>query len=75
MVAQTEAEQILTLEEVLKRSTISVPQAGLVFYDLSRNGSYEAAKRGEIPTIKIGRKLRVPVAPMAEQLGLRARGI
>jgi hypothetical protein len=27
---------------------------------LGKNGSYEAAKRGEIPTIRIGRQLRVP---------------
>ena len=27
---------------------------------LTRNASYEAAKRGEIPTIKIGKRLKVP---------------
>ncbi|MGD9615133.1 MAG: helix-turn-helix domain-containing protein [Alphaproteobacteria bacterium] len=27
---------------------------------ISRNGAYEAAKRGEIPTVRIGRRLLVP---------------
>jgi hypothetical protein len=48
--------------------TISVPEAGACYYDLSRNGSYEAAKRGEIPTIRVGRLLRVPVAAMERKL-------
>jgi len=41
--------------------TLSVPEAGAKYFNLSRNGSYDAAARGEIPTIKIGRLLRVPV--------------
>ena len=48
--------------------TISVPAAGRIYFDLSRNGSYEAAKRGEIPTIRVGRLLRVPVAAMERKL-------
>jgi excisionase family DNA binding protein len=36
-----------------------VPEAGAKL-GLSRNGSYEAAARGEIPTIRIGRLLKVP---------------
>jgi hypothetical protein len=43
------------------RQTISVPEAGKRYYGLSRNGSYAAARRGEIPTIKVGRLRRVPV--------------
>ncbi|MES0091016.1 hypothetical protein [Mesorhizobium sp. M0030] len=62
----------MTLEEALARPTVSVPDAGEIFYNLSRNASYEAAKRGDIPTIRIGRKIVVPVAPIAEKLGLRA---
>ena len=44
--------------------TISVPQAGRRYFGLSRNGSYAAAARGEIPTIEIGRLKRVPVRAM-----------
>jgi hypothetical protein len=48
--------------------TMSVPQAGRIYYDLGRNASYEAAKRGDIPTIRIGRLLRVPVSAMERKL-------
>lgn len=29
---------------------------------IARNASYKAARRGEIPTIRLGSKLRVPAA-------------
>jgi excisionase family DNA binding protein len=48
--------------------TMSVPEAGAHYYGLSRNGSYDAAKRGDIPTIKVGRLRRVPIAAMERRL-------
>ena len=48
--------------------TLTVPEAGKRYFGLSRNGSYEAAKRGDIPTIKIGSLLRVPVRAMEKLL-------
>jgi hypothetical protein len=51
-----------------KPLTISVPEAGKVYYGLSRNGSYAAAERGEIPVIRIGRLLRVPVRALERML-------
>jgi hypothetical protein len=51
-----------------KELTISVPEAGQRFFNLSRNGSYAAASRGDIPTIKIGRLLRVPVRALEKML-------
>ena len=53
--------------------TMTVPDAGRIYYGLSRNGSYEAAKRGDIPTIKIGRLLRVPVRALEEMLNAASR--
>src|SRR5437870_2858717 len=41
--------------------TISVPEAGKRYFGLCRNAAYDAAARGDIPVIKIGRLLRVPV--------------
>jgi excisionase family DNA binding protein len=38
-----------------------VPEAGALL-GLTRNGSYEAAKRGDIPTIRIGGLIKVPKA-------------
>ena len=51
--------------------TLTVPEAGRVYFDLGRNASYEAARRGEIPTIKIGRLLRVPSSKLARALAMR----
>jgi hypothetical protein len=48
--------------------TISVPEAGRRYFGLSRNGSYAAAARGEIPTIEIGRLKRVPVRALERML-------
>jgi hypothetical protein len=48
--------------------TMSVPEAGKVFFDLGRNASYEAAKRGEIPTLKFGGKLRASVVACKRKL-------
>jgi hypothetical protein len=48
--------------------TLSVPEAGKKYFGLSRNGSYDAARRGEIPTIPVGRLLRVPVRLMERML-------
>ncbi len=47
---------------------MTVPEAGKMYFDLGRNASYEAAKRGEIPIIRIGRLLRVPVAALERML-------
>ncbi len=49
-------------------ATISVPEAGKRYYGISKNASYEAAARGEILTIKVGRLLRVPVVAMERRL-------
>jgi hypothetical protein len=51
-----------------KPKTISVPEAGRDYFEMSRNASYAAAARGEIPTIKIGKLLRVPVQALEQML-------
>jgi hypothetical protein len=48
--------------------TLTVPEAGKRYFDLGRNASYEAARRGDIPTIRVGRLLRVPVVQMERKL-------
>jgi hypothetical protein len=48
--------------------TISVPEAGKSYFGLSRNAAYAAAKRGDLPTIKIGKLLRVPVRTLEQKL-------
>ena len=51
-----------------KPLTMTVPEAGKKYFGLSRDSSYRAAERGEIPTIRIGRLLRVPVRAMERML-------
>jgi len=52
--------------------TVSVPEAGR-WLGIGRNASYEAARRGDIPTIRIGRLLRVPIVQMERKLEERAQ--
>ena len=56
-----------------KRLVYDVPEAGEML-GLTRNASYDAAKRGDLPTIRIGKLIRVPKAAfhkMLEQAGAR----
>ena len=54
------------------QTVVSVPVAGRLL-DLSRQGAYDAASRGELPAIRIGRRLVVPVVKLRRLLGeLRA---
>jgi hypothetical protein len=59
-------------DEIRPVLTLTVPEAGKRYFGLSRNAAYDAAARGEIPTIRIGRLLRVPVRAMEQMLD-RAR--
>ncbi len=53
------------------RPTLTVPEAGQIL-GLSRALAYDAAARGEIPTLRIGRRLLVPTAQLLGLLGLDA---
>jgi hypothetical protein len=48
--------------------TLSVPEAGKRYYGIGRNAAYRAAERGDIPTIRVGGLLRVPVVRMEQKL-------
>jgi len=50
--------------------TMTIPEAGKQYFSLSRNGSYAAAKRGDIPTIRIGKLLRVPIRALEQMLDM-----
>jgi excisionase family DNA binding protein len=51
----------------MEPKTVSVIEAGR-WLGLGRNASYEAARRGDIPTIRIGRLIRVPVVALERKL-------
>jgi hypothetical protein len=48
--------------------TLTVPEAGRRYFDLSPATSWAAAKRGDIPTIRIGKLIRVPIVAMERML-------
>jgi excisionase family DNA binding protein len=55
-----------------KRVTMSVTKAGKRL-GLGKNAAYEAAHRGEIPVIRIGRRLLVPIAAFEAMLAVKSK--
>ena len=51
----------------VERLTLTVPEAARVL-GIGRNVAYQAAASGEIPTIKIGRRIVVPRAALERLL-------
>jgi len=50
------------------RQTLKIVEAAKVL-GISRNAAYAAAKNGELPTVRIGRRLLVPKAALERLLG------
>ena len=50
-----------------ERRTLDVVEAGKML-GLGRSAAYAAAARGEIPTLKFGRKIVVPIAQLEQLL-------
>ncbi len=51
----------------VQKLTLSVEEAGRVL-GIGRNKAYEAARTGQIPTIRIGKRILVPVAALERML-------
>jgi excisionase family DNA binding protein len=51
----------------IDRLTVSVPTAARAL-GIGRNQAYEAAARGDIPSIKIGKRILVPLAALDRML-------
>ena len=54
-----------------ERPVVSVPEAGELL-GLGRSAAYDAVTRGELPTLRFGRRLVVPTARLRQMLGLDA---
>ena len=52
----------------IKEKVISVPEAGDRYFGLGRNASYQAAMRGDLPTVRIGKRLFVPIAAVERMI-------
>ena len=52
----------------IERKTVTVEEAATIL-GVGRKKAYEAARSGEIPSIRIGRRLLVPLAALERLLG------
>jgi excisionase family DNA binding protein len=63
-----------TVGSMQNHATLTVTTAEAArLLGISRNLAYEAARRGEIPTIRIGRRILVPIAALERLLSERER--
>ena len=65
------SDQTIPLTDLRDRATCTVEEAGQVL-GLSRASAYVAARQGQIPTLRIGRRLIVPVPRLLALLGADA---
>ena len=59
----------ITIADIADLPTIDVPTAGRVV-GIGRDAAYAAAAAGQIPVLRLGRALRVPVPKLLELLGV-----
>jgi excisionase family DNA binding protein len=57
----------------MERLTRTVEEAAAIL-GISRPSAYEAVRRGEIPSVRIGRRLLVPNAALAKMLAAAGQG-
>ncbi|WP_202638839.1 helix-turn-helix domain-containing protein [Bailinhaonella thermotolerans] len=55
------------------RPTMSVAEVAAVL-GITRDGAYDAVRRGDIPSLRIGRKILIPTARLAALLGIEREG-
>lgn len=53
-----------------ERATLTVPEAARLL-GIGRDAAYRAAARGELPTLRVGRRILVPVAALDRMLGIQ----
>jgi excisionase family DNA binding protein len=61
-----------TVPDSATEPTVTVERAGALL-GISRGSAYAAAAAGDIPTIRVGRRLLVPTAALRRLLGLDAQ--
>ena len=57
------------IRALVEELTVTVEDAAALL-GMSRGGAYNAVREGEIPSIRIGRCIRVPTASLRKMLGL-----
>ena len=60
------------LEDLRRMPTVPIwPHLGLLL-NVSRNGAYDTARRGDVEVFRAGRRLKVLSAPLRRKLGIEA---
>jgi hypothetical protein len=60
------------MEDIKTKPTVPLwPHAGAA-YDLSRGATYQAAARGEIEVVRIGKSIRAVTSALRKRLGIEA---
>lgn len=59
---------MISTHDLAGRYTLTVPEAGRLF-GIGRDAAYAAVERDEIPSIRVGRTIRVPTHAALRQLG------
>ena len=57
----------MTLEDIRNRPTIRVEECAAIM-GISRTSAYEAIRQGELPALRLGRRLLVPTARLLAML-------
>jgi excisionase family DNA binding protein len=68
MQERTRPAIVVRLDEIEGLATVTIEQAAALL-GLGRSAAYEAARRGELPTRRLGRRLLVPVPALLTWLG------
>ena len=70
MVGMSQTDASVRLPDPRLQPTLNLwPETGH-FLGLSKQSTYDAAARGDIPTIRIGRRILVPTAALSQMLGI-----
>jgi len=65
---------MITIDDVRGRATIRVWPEAAELLGISKDAAYRAAAAGQIPTLRLGRRLLVPVPKLLEMLGASSGG-
>lgn len=60
----------LAADQIGRQATLTIEQTAALL-GLGRTAAYEAARRGEFPTRRLGRRVIVPVPALLDWLGAR----
>jgi excisionase family DNA binding protein len=69
MAEHTYYSNLAALERLNGRLTLSVDEVATLL-NLGRSAAYEAARRGDLPSRRLGRRIVIPVPLLLEWLGI-----